>query len=277
MGQELVRSERIVRTFRAHRRAGPLLIALCIVAAACSKPAPPKRTSPVVPRMRVTVLVMHTNILPDRRAYTHLVMLAGDKVRLGDETDHWRLFDLKNETVTFVDAVAKTYRTEPAAKLIRDRLALVSSAASESVPPARFSAAAEERTLLGFRAKQHVIQAGPYRREIWMSSSTPIGNRFFAMLVASDPMSERYASMMRDVTRALLSLKGFPVFDRSDMPYDGATMTVERRVVKIVARDVPVAFMTIPVNYRNLTPNEPGVDRRSSSSRRRDRAARAGE
>lgn len=277
MGQELVRSERVTSRDRVLRGAVLFFLALSALAVACRQQAPSKPRGTTVPKMRVTAFVIRTNLLPEKKAFVHLVMLSGDKVRLGDETDTWRLFDLKNETVTFVDAVAKTYRTVPAATLIRDRIRLVSSPAADSVPPARFTSPAAERTLFGFRARQHVIEAGPYRREIWMSGATPIGDRFFAMLVASEPMSERYAPMMGEATRGLLGLEGFPVLDRSDMPNDGATWTVERRLEKVERRDVPVALMTIPADYRDITPTAPAAGRRPASSLPSDQTTRAAE
>lgn len=214
-----------------------------------------KSAEPVVPRIRATAFVIHTNILPDNKAFIHLIVLAGGKVRLGDETDHWRLFDLDKETVTFVDDVSKTYRTVSAATLIGERLGLVSTPAPYSVPTARYTDTNIERTLFGYRARQHVIEAGPYRREIWLSPSTPIGDRFFAMMIASEPISDAYAAMMKEPMRALVTLKGFPVLDRSDMPYDGKTLTVERRLERIETRNVSIHFLTIPVGYRNLTPD----------------------
>lgn len=276
MGQELVRSERVAGRRGAGRGNVLLFVALLGISLACRQETPQKVRRANVPQMRVTALVMRTTILPEKKSFVHLVMISGEKVRLSEETDTWRLFDLKNETVTFVDSIAKTYRVVSAANLIRDRLKLVATPSGDSIPPAHFSRG-EERTMLGFPARQYLIEAGPYRREIWMSDATPVGDRLFSMLIASEAMSERYASMMREPTRSLVDLKGFPVLDRSDMPYDGSTWTVERRLEKVEKRDVPVSAMTIPQGYRDITPNVPAAGRRSASSPPPDQKTRAGE
>ena len=102
MGQKLVRSKRVIAA----------LILLC---AAC-KPQKAVTSKPNAPQIAATVVTIETTIEPSNKKLTHSLVIAGDHARAGDELDVWRLFDLKQKSVTYVDEIAKSYRTESIAR-----------------------------------------------------------------------------------------------------------------------------------------------------------------
>ena len=132
-------------------------------------------------------------------------------------------------------------------------------------PRAKLSRGATKQ-LVGVNAQQHLIESGAYRRELWLGQHRAIPDELFAMMLASDPPSSPLAPMMRDVDAALLSAKGFPLADRSEVPLGkGRSSVVERTVTGIAARQVPESMLAVPRDYRDVTPKPPSANRRSAS------------
>ena len=53
------------------------------------------------------VLTIETTIQPSNKKIAHSLTIANDRARSGDELDRWRLFDLKANTVTYVDNIRR--------------------------------------------------------------------------------------------------------------------------------------------------------------------------
>jgi hypothetical protein len=231
---------------------------LLLVCIAC-KPAPPKPAAKPVagPQVRATVVTIRTTIQPGDRTYTHSLVIAGDRARFTGEVDTWRIFDAKANTITYVDDLAKTIRTEPLAALVRKRRTTLAGALPPHFPRARLAKNGTRKPILGLTAEQTVVEVGAYRRELWIADHPAIPDGLFAMMLASDEPSSPLAPMMRSVDEALLQVKGFPLLEHAEVPYGKVKSVVERSVTGIAQRDVPEAMITPPRGYEDVTPKTP--------------------
>src|SRR5580765_5123248 len=89
------------------------LVAVLVVLACQTKIKHPPRLSAVEPKVRATIVTIRTTVQPANRSFVHSLVIAGDRARSGDEVDSWRLFDLKNQSVAYVNDVTKTYHLVP--------------------------------------------------------------------------------------------------------------------------------------------------------------------
>ena len=235
------------------RRLCLLLIAVCI---SC-KPAqqqPPKKPGAAGPQVRATVVTIRTTI--DRKPHEHSIVIAGDRARATNEQDTWRLFDTKADTVTFVDDVARTTRTEPFATVVNKRNEVNAAELPPHYPRATFAPGNERKPMHGTNAQKVTIASGGYERELWLAEHPAIPPELFAMMHASEAPTSPLAPMMRDVDRALVAVRGFPLLDRTKVPLGKGELVVEREVVAISQRDVPESMLAIPKGYRDGTTTE---------------------
>ncbi|HEX2835941.1 MAG TPA: hypothetical protein VHW00_23245 [Thermoanaerobaculia bacterium] len=236
------------------QRLGILLIAVCI---AC-KPASQQSTKPAAaagPAVRATVITVRTTLQPQKRTIEQSIVVAGDLARDTTERDTWRLYDTKAQTVTFIDDVDRTIRTESFANLRRQR-SVTMAAQVAAFHPRPVLKRGETKAMQGATARQWVITAGAYKRELWMAEHPSIPRGLFAMMQASERVSSPLAPIMREVEAALLDEKGFPLLDRSEIPLGSAPAIVERTVVAIAQKDVPQSLVTVPKGYRDRTPKK---------------------
>jgi hypothetical protein len=238
------------------RRLSILLVAVCI---ACKPAQQQSTTTPAAagPSVRATVITVRTTIHPQNRVHEQAVVVAGDLVRDTAERDTWRLYDVKAQTVTFVDDVDKTVRTEPLAKLRRERTAAMAGAVPAFHPRPALRRGGT-KTIQSATAQQWLITSGTYKRELWMAEHPSIPSGLFAMMLASERISSPLAPIMRDVDAALAQTKGFPLVDRSEIPAGNPPMIVERSVIGIAQKDVPQALVSVPKGYRDLTEKNGG-------------------
>lgn len=232
-----------------------LLVAVCI---AC-KPAtqqPAKPAAAAGPQVRATVVTIRTTIEPEKKTLTHTLVIAGDRARSTNEQDTWRLFDTKAKTVTFVDDVARTVRTEQLPALVARRNTANATALPAHYPRAEFARTNERRAIQGVNAQKVTIEAGDYERELWLGEHPSIPRDLFAMMHASETPTSPLAPMMRDADRELVSVRGFPLLDRTTVPAGDGELVVERAVVGISQRDVPESMLAIPKGYKDGTTRE---------------------
>ncbi len=232
------------------RRLGILLVAVCI---SC-KPAPPKPAKPAAagPQVRATVVTIRTTI-DKLKPRDHMIVIARDLARSTSEQDTWRLFDTKANIVTFVDDVSRTIRVEPLSSIVKQRETFNATALPEHYPRATFERSDERKQLQGANAEKVTIASGGYKRELWLAEHPSIPPRLFAMMHASETPSSPLTPMMRDVDRALASVRGFPLLDRITVPLGKGELVVEHAVVAISQRDVPESWVTLPKGYEDKT------------------------
>jgi len=204
--------------------------------------------------MRATVVTIRTTIERDKTTRDHMLVIAGGRARATNELDMWRLFDTNANTVTFVDDIEKTIRTEPLAKLLANRRKANAGALPAYYPRLTLRRTDESKAVAGANATRHVVESGAYRRELWMAEHPAIPRGLFAMMHASEVPSSPLAPMGRALDEALMTARGFPLVDRSEVPYDNGKLVVDRTVVSVAQREVPETMLQIPKGYKDLTP-----------------------
>lgn len=229
----------------------PLVVAVCISCKPAQQQTSPARPAAAGPQVRATVVTVRTTV--GDKSHQHAIVIAGERARSTGEHDTWRLFDTKANTVTFVDDVARTARTEPLPAIVGRRNAVNAAALPPHYPRARIARTDERRSLQGTTARKVTIAAGEYERELWIAEHPAIPRSLFAMMVASEAPSSPLAPMMRDVDQALLAVRGFPLLDRTSVPLGKGELLVERTVVAISQRDVPESLLAIPKGYGEAT------------------------
>ena len=227
------------------------LLLLLAILVAC-KPAPKQPAKPGAgPQLAATVLTIRTAIGDEVR--NHEIVIANGRARSTGEQDVWRLFDAKANTVTFVDDIDRTIRTESLESLLNRRRAMLSAAVPSHYPRAKITHGAR-KPLLGVSAQQSVIQIGAYRRELWIGQHPSVPDELFAMMLASDAPASPLAPIMQRVDEELLRVRGFPFADRAEVPFGKSKSIVDRAVTGIAQRHVPEATLAIPRDYRDITP-----------------------
>lgn len=211
--------------------------------------------------MRATVLTIRTTSNPAKTTRHHAVVIAGDRARDLGERDTWRLYDVKAGTVTTVDDVAKTVRTEPLQSVLQRRHTTLNEPLPAHYPRVTLLRDGTKRAILNVNAQQHVIETGEYRRELWLGEHPSIPRGLFAMMYASEAPSTPLAPMMKAVDAALTTATGYPLLDRTEVPFGKEKLVVERSVVAVVQKDVPEAMFKPPKDYLDLTPKPPAKKR----------------
>ena len=74
------------------------------------------------------------------------------------------------------------------------------------------------------------------------------------MMHMSEPPSSPLAPMMLAVDDELAEMRGFPLLDRTVVPFGKTNLVVEHTVTSIAQRDVPESLLQVPRGYRDLTP-----------------------
>jgi hypothetical protein len=235
MGTKLVRRKGLIT-----------LAAAAVVCAACNQPAAPP-LSQAVPKIRATVVTVETKLQPSNKTLTHTIIVSDGRARSSDDVDHWRLFDLKSNRVTFVDDVAKTSTEEPLDTLLAARRRELAAALPVPMPSAGYALTGAKRTLLGVEAAEHVVRLGGYQRHLWIAKHPAVPPGLFAMMEASRPRSSALAGVARAADEALMTVQGFPLLDQAELAYgNNKKLAVERRVVSIEVRDVPASWLSLP-------------------------------
>jgi hypothetical protein len=223
MGTKLVRREGLTR--RADGRAQSaerqskscaLRSALCalilalLFLAACRSEVKKATPLPAVPQVRATVVTIETTVQPENKTFTHAIVIASDKARSLDELDRWRLFDLKANTVTFVDEIGRSYRTEPVSR-----------------PAHSVEATREIKPLQGVNATLWTTHTGGYTRQLWIGNHPAIPPRLFSMMTG-------------------IETQGFPLAEHAELPYLNKKLVVDKTVTRIESKNVPASLFVIP-------------------------------
>lgn len=227
-----------------------LVLTAVLICIACKKPAPQSKATAAGPQVRATVITLRTTVEPEKKTYTQTLVIAGDKARNTAEQDVWHLYDVKAGAVTFVDDVARSVRTEPLQSIAAQRKASLQSSIAPYYPRLELKATGEKRTIQNVDAREHVIESGGYRRELWIGEHPSIPRSLFALIHAGEPPASPLAPVMRRVDEALLSAHGFPLLDRTEIAFGNQKVVIERSVVSVAQREVPAALFEVPKHYR---------------------------
>jgi hypothetical protein len=192
------------------RRKGLSLILALVAFAGCKAEVKKPAAVAAVPQVRATVITIETKVQPANKTFTHAIVIAGDKARSLDELDHWRLFDLKANTVTFVDDIARSCRTEPVSR-----------------PAHQVEATRETKPLQGVNATLFTAHTGGYIRQLWIGNHPAIPPRLFSMMTG-------------------IETQGFPLAEHAELPYLNKKLVVDKTVTRIESKDVPASLFVIP-------------------------------
>ena len=205
----------------------------------------------VEPKIQATVVTIQTTLQPQNKILSNSIVIGNGRARSDDEVDHWRLFDLQQNRVTYVNDLTKTYYTVTA-KTVED--------SGPPLPP-QFVPTDAKRVLQGVEATQYVIRVGAYQRELWIGNPPSIPEQLFGMMNASD--------------EELPKVRGFPLADHAELPYGKSKLVVDRTVMKIEQRNVPESLLNVSSDYIEV--RAPGARRPPASSPPPDRNTPAGE
>jgi hypothetical protein len=234
------------------------LVALIVFLAACTRPpVKPARPAASEPKIRAVVVTIQTTMPPSPKTWTHTIVIANDRARSSDEVDEWRLFDFKEQSVTFVDDLSKTYRKVSFADVEAAHRASLAQPLPEGMPHAQFIVGTAQKTLQGVIAKQSTIRIGTYQRELWIASHPLIPQGLFAIMQASAPASSPLAGVMRQAEDALIEIKGFPMSDHAELPYEKRRLVVDNEVMKIEQSEVAASWLKVDRTYGDVTAARP--------------------
>lgn len=254
-------------------RAAVLLVALAgLAAATCSRPAPPAPPPAAVPTpatIDATVITLRVVSQPGSETTRHELLVANGKVRSTDEIDRWRLFDTRDDTVTYVDDITRTFRRETRQDLL-DRYARELAAAPRMPAAAVVEHEEVTRTVDGYAARGLGIRLGAFERELWITGGLPIDPTFFSLYSDAEPLDPDGIRAMRAAITALDRVRGFPVVDHVRFDSGERSIDVETTVESVGTRSISAARLRVPNGYREITESPAGP--RSSSSPRSDRS-----
>jgi hypothetical protein len=205
--------------------------------------------------VQATVVTITTTRQPGARSYTHTIVIAGNRARSSDELDRWRLFDFGRGEVTFVDDIARTYRTVPSRGLLADRRAADNEPLPDAFPQAQIRSTDATRVVQGVTTRESVVTLGAYERHLWIGSHPLIPQDLFATMEATRPATTPMDGAMRAVDDELLAVRGFPFAEHAELPYGNQKLILDRTVTSIQRRNVPAAWLNVGPGYRDLTPH----------------------
>ena len=244
---------------------GATAAALLLVACQQTPVSPVRPAARRVPTVRATVITVQTTLQPANRTTAHTIYIADGKARSTDDAEVWRLYDTRAGTVTFVNDLERTWRTEPMTTLMARRRTALRRPVDRELPRAQFEATGAQRDILGSRATQSLIRLGGYQREIWFAQHPLIPDGLHAMMHVSSEASTRLAAIVSEADEGLMNARGFPFVDRAELPYAKSKMTVDRVVTAIQQKDVSSALFQIPAAYEEI--KAPAAGRPPVSSR----------
>jgi len=239
----------------ARRAAIALIASLALLSCSSEAPeAPPASRQPAT--TLATVITLRSVTRPDARVRRHDLLIANGRVRSTDEVDRWRLFDVGAKTVTTVDDVARTFETRSLATILDEKTRQIETAPRV---PAEATVHADEgvETIDGYPSRHVVVEMGPFERDLWITDALPIDPGFFALYSLAEPLDPNGIRSMRSVLDALGKMRGFPAVDRIRLDMGDRTVEIETRVESVGRKAIPIDWLRIPADYRDLDVNAP--------------------
>ncbi len=232
---------------------------MLLVAVACNQPAREAKKLvnriEAVPQVQATVVTIRTTVVPPNQTTVTTLVIAGDVARIANEIGTWRMFDVKNERVAFVNDFAKTFRWQSLQDLDRQ-----SDPPDDGAPRAQFTATSVRRLILNVPATQAFVKLGGYQRELWIGSHPLIPESLFPLIDASNGSKEHL----------LAGVRGFPLAEHAELPYGKSKIVVDRQVASVERKNVPQSLLQIPASYKDVSATEPAARPPASSSHPRD-------
>jgi hypothetical protein len=234
---------------------------ILVLSAACNSPEVQLRKivrppPPGGPQVQATVVTIRTTEQPENKTTTSTIVIGSDFARAAEEVGMWRLFDFREQRVAFVDDVDKTYRYESLKTLQKRHADAAQQPMIDGIPRAEFLSTGATRSILGVPATQTLVKLGAYQRELWFGEHPLIPTELFSLMQASE-FPGHAAPMVRKSNEALMSVRGFPLVDHSEVPFGKTKIVVDRTVVSVGKRNVPESLLVIPEMYRDISVKAP--------------------
>jgi hypothetical protein len=255
----LVRSERVKATLAA------VLVAATL--AGCKAPAKKTPTADAARRsVQARVLTVETTLQPGEQKVTSDVVVVGSKVRLTDELDRWRLFDLDRNEVVEVDEVSRTYRRRPLATLLAEKRAMMRTPTPATIPALTVRQSGRTQSIRGVAAHEWTIEFGGYRRELWLSDRPLIHQNFWPLYLGSEPLGGPYPARSAAMHLQLMNEHGFPLLDEIEMRFGSTDMRTRRTLIRDEKKAVDAALVEIPNDFTDAAAKAPAAGRPAASS-----------
>ncbi|MBW3670570.1 MAG: hypothetical protein KY432_02730 [Acidobacteria bacterium] len=223
--------------------AAGLLLAAVLVSGCAEEPAPPP--PPVNGPLNATVASFRVTTGPGGTETVQRIAFSDNLIRLPDEAEMWRLFDMTTSTVTIVDEVGRKVEQ----RTFDEVLSEVRAAArrDDPIPVASIQPTGSVEQIAGFAAEQFMLTIGQgYERELWISQRTLFHSDLFLLLLGTDAVPPENMPSLRRMIRLLDQTDGYPVVDRSRMKLDEETYTVERVLIAVADQPVPRSWFELP-------------------------------
>lgn len=245
------------------------LPAVAAALASCQQSPAVHRAIRGEPTIGATVLTIQTTIQPENRTFIHSLVIAGDRARSGDEVDQWRLFDLHENLVTYVDDIARTCRRQSMTSILDELNRAMAQPLPDGIPRASLVKTGVHRVIQGADAAEVQLSAGSYTRQLWIAKHPLIPPKLFAMMLASAPSRSPLLPMMKGVNDILLGTDGFPLADHAELGFDtNRKLVIDENVIRIERRNVPQSWLNVPAGYRDVTPPAPKPQREKRGAQR---------
>lgn len=235
MGKQLVRRE-------------TLTVMLALAALACAErrsadaPRPADATQGIVIRVRTTV--------PEQnRSFHDHIISAGGVVRPLGELDRWRLLDFENGRVTWVDSITRTTRTASLDELWSEKKRVASGNIPASYPTATVRRTGQTQIILGQPTEQFLIEAGGFRRELWITTRPLLGKTYMALRFGSEQTAGNNPAALARIQLALMQLEGFPMLDSITFQVGEETWGITREVEAITETELSRSQLEVPEDY----------------------------
>lgn len=225
-------------------------ILVLLLAPACKKTEEAETTAPPEARDSVEALMLtyETTISPDNQSVRFQVASDGTFVRLGNETEKWRLFDTKNRTIVFVDQTAGTATEVSYDDAITERTAMLGEVSPEGAPTATITEGPGEPDK-GQPTHRVDIAVGNFTRQLILSENTLLPGEFFAMKLVTDPVDSRYASILKDVMPTLLRQNGTLLSETNTLKIsDTESITATTKLLSVTMIQLSRKAFDVPDN-----------------------------
>ena len=239
-----------------------MILPLLILVAGCGGPdEAATTTAPADPSESATTLLLtyETVFEPDTKTMRFQIASDGSLVRLGNETEQWRLFNTTQKTITFVDEIAKTARTVSYDSALTERTAMIEGSVNETTPTASVVDGPGEPDR-GHPTRKISISVGNFQRDLVLSEQTLLPGEFFAMKIVTDPMDPKHAGIMRDVmptllrqTGTLISESNVLTFSEGD-PVTAITTLISVDTIPLVSETFALPEGIVPIEEEAETP-----------------------
>lgn len=246
------------------------LVAAIAALFACQQVRDERRGIRGEPAVAATVITIQTTIQPENRTFVRSLVIGDGRARSGNEVDEWRLFEFKEDRVTYVDDIAHTFSRRPMQSLLDDFTGAMAQPVPAGIPRATIVRTGAHRTIQGVDAEEIQVHAGSYVRQLWIANHPLIPPKLFSMMLASTPSPSPQLPMMKSVNEALLAINGFPLADHAELGFDtNKKLVVDNNVVRIERRNVPQSWLSVASTYRDVTPPAPAAKPQKRTARKR--------